>query len=81
MVPLKRDTTELLLGLGVLALGLVILLFTFSQAFALAQNPGNFLRAQLGNQQQTGQGPTAAFSWNSNGFNLTVQGYESIWET
>jgi hypothetical protein len=63
---------ELLLGLGVLALGLVILLFTFSQALAMAQNPGSFLQGQLPSQQQTTQAPTADFSWASDGFNFTA---------
>jgi len=66
----KRDLIELLLGIGVLALGLVILLFTFSQAFALAQNPGPFLQSQLPPNQQ-GQGPTSSFTWSSDDFNVT----------
>lgn len=70
--PLKRDLVELLLGLGVLALGIALLLFTFSQALALAQNPGDFLEGQIPQSTQ-GQAPTASFNWNSNGLNLNVQ--------
>lgn len=70
MVLLKRDLTELLLGIGVLALGLVILLFTFSQAFALAQNPGDFFRNQMAQVSPQTKGPTADFSYS--GFDLNV---------
>lgn len=73
MISVNRDTSSLLLGLGVLALGIAILLFTFASALALAANPGPFIMNQLpGGQQQT-QGPSASFTWSSNGFNLTVQ--------
>lgn len=71
--PVKRDTSDLLLGLGVLILGIGLLLFTFASAFALAANPGPFLQSQIPSQQQAGQGPSAAFTWSSNGYNLTVQ--------
>jgi hypothetical protein len=69
----KRDTFDLLLGLGVLALGVGLLLFTFVNALALAANPGPFLMNQLPAGQQQTQAPSASFSWSSNGFNLTVQ--------
>lgn len=66
MISMKRDLFELLLGIGVLALGLVIILFTFSQALAIAANPGDFVRSQ--NPQQTPvAGPTASFDWTANG--------------
>ncbi len=67
----KRDLVELLLGLGVLALGIALLIFTFSQALALAQNPGAFLQGQMPQSTQ-GQAPTASFSWNSNGLSVNV---------
>ena len=70
---MKRDTSELLLGLGVLILGIGLLLFTFASAFALAANPGPFLQNQIPSTQQTTQGPSASFTWSSSGFNLTVQ--------
>lgn len=73
MTLMKRDTSELLLGLGVLALGIGLLLFVFASAFALAANPGPFLSNQIPGQSQQTQGPAASFSWSSNGFNLTVQ--------
>lgn len=70
---MKQDTFDLLLGLGVMALGIGLLLFTFGNALALAANPGTFLRGQLPAQQTQAQGPSASFTWSSNGFNFTVQ--------
>lgn len=72
MSSLKRDTLDLLLGIGVLAVGLVLLLFTFTQAYALAQSPGTFIRSQVPSSQQT-QPPTASFNWNSNALTLNTQ--------
>jgi PKD domain-containing protein len=71
--PVKRETFDLLLGLGVMALGIGLLLFTFGNALALAANPGQFIRSQVPSTQQQVQGPSASFTWSSDGFNLTVQ--------
>lgn len=71
MASLKRDLLDLLLGIGVLALGLVILGFTFSQAYALAQNPGAFVDSQLPAADQGPQGPASSFDWTSNDYNVT----------
>jgi len=67
---LKRDLFEMLLGIGILALGLVVILFTFSQAFAIASNPGPWIRNQI---PQTPQpvGPSASFDWTSNDASVT----------
>jgi len=70
VVRLKRDLFELLLGIGVLALGLVVILFTFSRALAIAENPGEFMRIQFPQSQQP-RGPASFFSWSSNEFNVT----------
>lgn len=56
-----------------MALGVGLLLFTFGNALALATNPGPFISNQLPGQQTQSQGPSASFTWSSNGFNLTVQ--------
>lgn len=69
---MKQETFDLILGLAVLALGIGLLLSTFASALALAANPGRFILDQLPAQQQA-QGPSASFTWSSNGFNLTVQ--------
>ncbi len=70
VVRLKRDLFELILGIGILALGLVVILFTFSQAFAIATNPGPWLRNQLPQTQQPA-GPSASFDWASNDATVT----------
>ncbi len=67
---MKRDLFELLLGIGVLALGLIIILFTFTQALAIAQNPGEFFQNQLSYSEQV-VGPTATFDWSSNDLSVT----------
>jgi len=66
---MKRDLIELLMGVGVLALGIGVLLFTFSQALGLAQNPGDFLRAQV---PADPRGPTSTFDWTANDLVLSV---------
>jgi hypothetical protein len=72
MAFLKRDHVELLMGIGVLAVGLGLLLFTFSHALAIASAPGDFFRSQFP-QDQTPAGPTASFSWDTTDFNATVR--------
>jgi hypothetical protein len=51
--------------------GLVLLLFTFTQAYALAQSPGTFIQGQVPSSQQSTP-PTASFNWNSNGLTLNT---------
>lgn len=71
MDAVKRETLDLLLGLGALVLGIGLLLFTFTQAFALAMNPGPWFESQLPGSV-TERPPTASFSWSLNGYELTV---------
>lgn len=68
---MKRDLTELLIGLGVLALGIAILLFTFSLALGIAQNPGEFFRNQMAQTNQQVQAPSADFSYSGFDLNFT----------
>src|SRR2546430_494824 len=70
MAFLKREHVELLIGIGVLALGLGLLAFTFSHALAIATAPGDFFRGQM--PQQTSAGPSASFTWDTNGANTTT---------
>src|SRR5947199_7741819 len=70
MALFKREHAELLIGIGVLALGLGLLLFTFSHALTIATAPGDFFRGQF--PQQTPQGPSASFTWDTNGSNTTT---------
>ena len=67
---MKRETTELLLGIGVLALGLVILLFTFFLALGIAQSPGGFFRNQMAQTSSQAKAPGADFTYQ--GFDLNV---------
>lgn len=67
---MKREFLDGLLGLAVLALGLGIILFTFSTALGIASNPGPWLRNQLPQNQQA-TGPTATFNWTSAGLTAT----------
>lgn len=67
---LKRDLFELLLGIGILALGLVVILFTFTQAFAIATNPGEWIQGQVPQTEQP-VGPTGSFDWASNSLTVT----------
>jgi hypothetical protein len=62
----------MLLGLAVLALGIGLLLFTFSHALAIASAPGDFFRSQV-LQNQAPKGPAASFRWDTNDFNATLQ--------
>lgn len=71
MALLKRDHVEMLLGLAVLALGIGLLLFTFSHALAIASAPGDFFRSQVP-QNQAPKGPSASFRWDTNDFNATL---------
>ena len=66
MAFLKREHVEMLLGIGVLALGLGLLLFTFSQALTIATDPGDFFRSQF-ETESVPRGPSASFTWDTNG--------------
>ncbi|MGI0149851.1 MAG: PKD domain-containing protein [Thermoplasmata archaeon] len=68
---MKREHVELLMGIGVLALGLGLLLFTFSHALTIATAPGDFFRSQFP-QDQTPRGPSASFTWDTNDLTGTV---------
>jgi len=72
MALLRRDHVEMLLGLAVLALGIGLLIFTFSHALAIATAPGDFFRSQVP-QNQAPKGPAASFRWDTNDFNATLQ--------
>lgn len=68
---MKRDTVDLLLGIGVLAVGIGILLFTFSLALGVAQNPGDFFRNQMAQTNAQVKGPTADFTYSGSDLNVT----------
>jgi hypothetical protein len=70
-----RDTLSLLLGLAVLIVGVLLVVFTLYSFISIATNPNSFLRqqGQVVPVRVSASGPTAAFSWQTNGFTLTPQ--------
>src|SRR5207245_2591633 len=54
----------------ILARGLGLLVAAFSHALAIATAPGDFFRGQM--PQQTPTGPSASFTWDTNGANATT---------
>lgn len=55
-----RERLGTITGLGLLAIGLALLLFTFAQALAIAQAPGSFVQTQL---PPPARGPSSSFDW------------------
>jgi PKD repeat protein len=54
-----------IIGGILLAVGIVVLFFTFYQTMLLAQNPGDYFREQFPEEEEEAQGPEARFSWSS----------------
>jgi hypothetical protein len=69
---LNRGHVELLLGIGVLALGLGLLWFTFSQAMTIASAPGDYFQEQFPQAPTPPRGPSASFSWDSTNLTASV---------
>jgi hypothetical protein len=69
----NRGHVELLLGIGVLALGLGLLAFTFSQALEIASAPGDYFQEQFPQAPAPPRGPSASFSWDSTNLVASVQ--------
>lgn len=60
---MKREKYELVLGSVVLVVGLVILLFVLANAYALATNPGDFIKKQMPEEKKP---PVSSFDWEAN---------------
>jgi PKD repeat protein len=67
---MKRENIELILGGACLALGIIIMIYVFTLALPIAQDPGGFLEDQLPEEEEEVEPPKADFRWNSN--DLTV---------
>jgi hypothetical protein len=69
---MNRENVSMAVGFAILALGIVILLFTFIQALALVTGPGDYFREQFpeDEEEETFEAPRARWSWSSN--DLTV---------
>jgi PKD repeat protein len=82
---MNRENVSMAVGFVILALGIVILLFTFIQALALVTNPGDYFREQFpeDEEEETFEPPRARFSWDANDLSVdfsdeTEQGDGSI---
>lgn len=67
----RRETMGMLLGLGVLALGIGVQLFTFSIASGIVANPRAYIESQIPPAAQEPAGPRASFRWNANGWSTS----------
>ena len=73
---MEREKSSMFLGLGLLAGGIVVLLFVLVSVIGLASNPGPFLNRQLGAGTQNTP-PTAVFAWSSDGTSANFQDLSS----
>jgi hypothetical protein len=73
---MEREKSSMFLGLGLLAGGIVVLLFVLGSVIALAASPGPFLSRQLGTGTQNTP-PAAVFAWSSDGTSANFQDLSS----
>src|SRR3990170_1407208 len=73
---MEREKSSMFLGLGLLAGGIVVLLFVLGSVIGLAASPGSFLSRQLGTGTQNTP-PTAVFAWSSDGTSANFQDLSS----
>lgn len=55
-----------IIGAVLLALGIVIIIFVFYQAFSLVNGVGDYFNEQFPEEEGEEEGPTAQFSWSTN---------------
>jgi PKD repeat protein len=55
-----------IVGIVLLALGIVILIFVFYQAFTLVNSPGDYFKEQFPEEEGEEEGPIAQYSWSTN---------------
>jgi PKD repeat protein len=55
-----------IIGVVLLALGIVIIIFVFYQAFTLVNGVGNYFNEQFPEEEGEEEGPIAQFSWSTN---------------
>ncbi len=69
---MRREIVDLIIGLILIMVGIIIMLFVFSQAMNLAFSSGDFFREQLPDEE-TITGPSAEFSWTTNDLSVTFE--------
>lgn len=71
---MNRENVSMAIGLVLLVLGLVILFFVFFQALTVVQAPETYFDEHFPQlTEEEDQGPSAEFSWNSNGLTVDFQ--------
>ena len=71
---MNSEKVGMIIGIFLLVLGIAVLLFVFTQALALVQNPGAFFEEQFPQEEEEeAQGPNAQFSWSTNDFTVQFQ--------
>lgn len=69
---MRREIVDLIIGLILIIVGIVIMLFVFSQAMNLAFSSGDFFREQLPGEEAV-SGPSADFRWDTDDLNVTFE--------
>jgi hypothetical protein len=74
---MRREISDLIIGLILIIVGIIVMMAVFFMAMNLAFSAGDFFREQFP-QEDSLEGPEAAFSWSSN--DLSVQFQDDSWE-
>ncbi len=69
---MRREIVDLIIGLVLIIAGIAVMLFVFSTALNLAFSAGDFFSEQMP-EEETVEGPTAEFRWDSDDFNVTFE--------
>lgn len=69
---MRREIVDLIIGLVLIIVGIIIMLFVFSQAMNLAFSSGDFFREQLPGEEAV-SGPTSDFRWDTDDLNVTFE--------
>jgi PKD repeat protein len=69
---MRREISDLIIGLILLMVGIIVMLSVFFMAMNLAFSAGDFFREQFPQEEKV-EGPEAAFSWSSNSLQFQFQ--------
>jgi flagellar basal body-associated protein FliL len=69
---MRREISDLIIGLILIIVGIVIMLVVFSMAMNLAFSAGDFFREQLPEEEGV-VGPSADFRWDTDDLNVTFE--------